>query len=145
MTNQKTETPQQSEQSPLYQVSFERLTQLKRSAATLLAERRPASCPSLKKPGQKAPDPKKLVDEISKHWAGEEGYIRTEMPIQEIVFRVFLSRRNVPIPLRVLHHELTERWATPMRPITITEQGLQRVLDSDTYYGFAKVSSNPED
>ena len=37
-----------------------------------------------------------------------------------------------------LHYELTERWATPIRPIVITEERLLRILDNDTYYGFAR-------
>jgi hypothetical protein len=63
------------------------------------------------------------------------------MPIQEIVFRILLSRRNAPTPLHELHYELTERWATPMRPINISEAGLGRILDADTYYGFAQIAA----
>jgi len=60
------------------------------------------------------------------------------MPLMEIVFRILLSRRNEPTSLTDLHYELTERWATPVRPINVSEKGLQRVLDNDNYYGFAQ-------
>ena len=85
------------------------------------------------------------MDEVAKYCADEEGFIQTEMPIQEIVFRTLLARRNKPTLLGDLHYELTERWATPVRPISIAEAGLGRLLDADTYYGFAYVSADPED
>ena len=49
-----------------------------------------------------------------------------------------LARGNRPMSLSDLHYELTVRWATPSRPIVMTEQRLLRILDSDTYYGFAR-------
>ena len=63
------------------------------------------------------------------------------MPIQEIVFRLLLTRRNTPTLLSDLHYELTEKWSTPVRPINITENGLARILNSDTYYGFVRLES----
>ena len=141
MTTRDPEIAQQPEQPLLYQVSFERLVELKRSAVGMVAERRPQACPSRRKPDHELTDAQELIEEIAEHWASQDGYIRTEMPIQEIVFRVLLVRRNKPTPLTDLHYELTERWATPIRPIILTEDALARILDSDTYYGFARVDS----
>ena len=81
-------------------------------------------------------NPAELVDEIAEYSVKDADYIRSGMPLQEIVFRILLGRRNEPTPLRDLHYELTERWSTPMRPINITEEGLERILDGDTFYGF---------
>ena len=141
MTTPDPEMPQQPKRPLVYRVSFERLAQLRRSALAMVAERRPETSPSRQQPDHELTDPKKLIDEIAKHWDKQDGYIRTEMPIQEIVFRVLLARRNEPTPLSDLHYELTERWATPIRPIILTEEALARVLDGDTYYGFARVDS----
>jgi hypothetical protein len=135
MTIPRPESPQESGDSPLYHISFERLVQLNRSAVAILSAR---LGPSSITTDQELNDPQELVNEIAEHNAHEQGFIRPDMPIQEIVFRVLLSRRNEPTHLRDLHHELTEKWATPIRPINITQEGLQRVLDSDTYYGFAQ-------
>jgi len=126
-------------QSPLYHISLQRISELKRSATTVLAARRGPSCPSLVKPDQELSNPQALLDEIAEYCAGEEDFIRPQMALQEIVFRILLRRRNQPIALRELHYELTERWATPTRPINVTPVGLRRILDSDTYYGFAQV------
>jgi hypothetical protein len=135
-------TPQAAE-SPMYQVSFERLAQLKRSAVQLIAARRPPSCPSRGNPDHELSDPQELVSEIADYCAGEEGFIRSELPVQEMIFRVLLTRSNEPTALRDLHYEVTERWSTPIRPINLTEKGLGRILDADTYYGFSKLVPDP--
>ena len=87
MTTPELETPEATKPPPQYQISFERLAQLNRSAVNLVADRRPAASPSRQKPDHQLTDAKKLVDEIAKASKGEENFIRTEMPIQEIVFR----------------------------------------------------------
>lgn len=140
-----TQEPEQAEeqeepQRPIvYQVSFERLAELQRSAISILADRRPQSCPSRQSPDVELTNPQKLLEEIAEYSANDEGFIRTEMPMQEIVFRMLLSRSNVPTLLEDLHYELTERWSTPVRPISVTQEGLRRVLDADRYYGFVRV------
>ena len=128
------------EELPLYSINFDRLTELKRSAVVLIAQRRVSTCPSLDTPAHELTDPQALVEEIAEHYGDEDGFIRTDMSIQEIAFRLMLSRRNEPISLEDLHHELTETWSTPAHPVNVSEEGLQRVLDADTYYGFTRVA-----
>ena len=139
MTTPEEETIEQPETPLVYQISFDRIAELKRSAIAIVADRRPPLAPSRKLPDSELTDAKKLVDEIASYCADDDNFIRTEMPIQEIVFRLLLTRRNTPTLLSDLHYELTERWSTPVRPINLTEEGLTRILDSDTYYGFARV------
>ena len=83
-------------------------------------------------------DLKGLIREISQNYKNDASFIRSDMPVQEIIFRTLLARNNRPMSLSDLHYELTERWATPIRPIVVTEERLLRILDSDTYYGFAR-------
>ena len=83
-------------------------------------------------------DVKSLIREISQSYKNDASFIRSDMPVQEIVFRTLLARNNRPMSLADLHYELTEKWATPIRPIVITEERLLRILDNDTYYGFAR-------
>ncbi len=144
MTVPEQETPQQEEESPVYHISLERLEQLKRSVVALLAARLPPSSPSRQKTDQNQAGIRALFNEIADYASQEQGFIQTGMPIQEIVFRTLLTRRNSPTNLRDLHYELTERWATPIRPINITENSLARILDADTFYGFARVTSGEE-
>ena len=138
MTVQNPETPMQEEEAPLYNISFDRLDELNRSAITLLAARRAPMSPSMMKEDHELDDPRELMEEIAKYAGDEDEFIQSSMPIQEIVFRMLLLRRNEPTSLADLHHELTERWATPVRPINVTLQNLERILDSDTYYGFER-------
>ncbi len=139
---EQTEEQEQPKRPIAYQVSFERLDELQRSAISILADRRPQSSPSRQSPDNELTNPKKLLEEIAEYSAADEGFIRTEMPMQEIVFRVLLSRRNAPTLLEELHYELTERWSTPVRPINVTQEGLSRVLDADKYYGFVRVDQD---
>ena len=126
----------QNGNSPKYFISFERLIQLGRSPIHVLASRRGPSAPSRLKPDNELDNPAQLVEEIAEFSVKEPGYIHSGLPLQEIVFRILLGRLNQPTPLQDLHYELTERWSTPMRPINITEEGLERILDCDTFYGF---------
>ena len=130
--------PEPEPEPPKYYVSFQRLEELDRSAVALVAARRMESCPSMSKPVHELTDAKALITEIARHYKDDPDFIKTDMPLMEIVFRILLSRRNEPTSLTDLHYELTERWATPVRPINVTEKGLQRVLDGDNYYGFAR-------
>ena len=139
MTVPNPETPQQEEETPLYYISFDRLDHLNRSAITLLAARRSPMSPSMLQEDQELNDPQELLEEIAQYSSEEEDFIDSGMPIQEIAFRTLLARRNEPMLLSDLHHELTERWATPVRPISISVKNLERILDNDDYYGFARV------
>ncbi len=139
MTTTSPKTPQQPESPLAFRISFDRLSELKRSALAMVAERRPESSPSRQRPDHELTSPQELIDEIAKYSGNQDDYIRTEMPVQEIVFRVLLARGNKPTPLSDLHYELTERWATPVRPIILSEAALARILDADTYYGFSSV------
>ena len=138
MTVANLDAPLQEDESPLYYISFDRLAQLKRSAVTLLAGRRGPDSPSLLRPDYELDDPEELLEEIADYSENAEDFINSNMPIQEIVFRTLLARRNRPTSLSQLHHELTERWSTPVRPINVTLVNLERILDSDDYYGFAR-------
>ena len=145
MTTPNQPTPEEQEDSPLYYISMERLAEMQRSPIHILAIRRTSSCPSRQKPDRELKDPKKLIAEIARYCGKDEGFIRPEMPLQEIVFRTLLSRRNQPTSLHDLHYELTERWATPSRPINVSKEGLRQILDTDTYYGLDQVPSEPKE
>ena len=107
------EAVEPEEEKPRYYVSFQRLEQLKRSPVVLLAARRVETCPSLSQPDFELTDPQALVNEIAEHYKDDEDFIRTDMPLMEIVFRILLSRKNEPTGLQELHHEVTDLWATP--------------------------------
>ncbi len=121
-----------------YHISLPRLEQLNRSALHLLYTRLNEACPSYGQPSNGL-EPATLIREIREFYADVGDFIRPDMPIQEILFRMLLARGNEPLTLVQLHHELTDTWSSALRPISIDEERLQRVLEADTYYGFAEV------
>lgn len=123
-----------------YRVSLDRLAELNRSAAPLLVARLTNACPSYGKPASEADDPVALLAEIRANCADDPNYIRQSLPLQEIVFRTLLLADDQTLTLRELHYELTERWSSPIRPITVTVSGLARILDSDEFYGFESAA-----
>ena len=129
---------QPEKESPLFLISADRLKYLERSPVHLIAGRLTAESPSKSKSIAEMGNVKILIREISQNYKNDSNFIRSDMPMQEIVFRTLLARNNRPMSLTDLHYELTERWATPIRPIVITEERLLRILDNDTYYGFAR-------
>ncbi len=142
MTIPEPEIAEDKSEPVLYYISFERIAQLNRSAVAIVAARRGPSCPSLLQPDHELTDPKKLVGEIAKYCSDEPGFVRHDMPIQEMVFRMLLLRGNKPTSLEELHSDLTEKWASPTRPISITQENLNRVLASDTFYGFSQYNAD---
>ena len=129
---------QLEKENPLFLISSDKLNNLERSPVHLVAGRLAASSPSKAKAMGELGDMKSLIREISQSSKNDSTFIRADMPVQEIVFRTLLARNNRPMSLTDLHYELTEKWATPVRPIVITEERLLRILDKDTYYGFAR-------
>ncbi|MEE8464861.1 MAG: hypothetical protein V3S68_00175 [Dehalococcoidia bacterium] len=129
---------QPEKENPMFLISIDRLNQLERSPVHLIAGRLASTSPSKSKPINEMGEVKGLIREIAQNYKNDPNFIRSDMPVQEIIFRTLLARSNRPMLLSDLHYELTERWATPIRPIVITEERLLRILDSDTYYGFAR-------
>ena len=134
-----TGTPEgQTPGSGRYHISLSRLEELNRSAVHLIAGRLTDACPSYGRPYSDL-DPVALIREIREFNVDMDDFIRFDMPIKEIIFRMLLAQGNDPMSLSGLHHELTDRWSNALRPISIDEAHLSRVLDSDTYYGFAQA------
>ena len=147
MTTQDSNAEEQAEEvmeeqpemeNPLFLISPDKLGKLERSQVHLVAGRLTAASPSKSKAISELGDMKSIIREISQNAKNDSSFIRSDMPVQEIVFRTLLARNNRPMSLTDLHYELTEKWATPVRPIVITEERLLRILDNDTYYGFAR-------
>lgn len=141
------ETETEPEETPLYyRISFARLEELEppRDAVTLLAARRPLAAPSRVQADHELDNPQALLEEIADFAAEEEDFIHSNLPVQEIIFRTLLLRRNEPMALKELRQELTERWSAPDRPINLTLKSLRLILDGDHYYGFAQEEAGEE-
>ena len=122
-----------------YRFSLERLAELNRDPAPLLLSRLTPDCPSYGTRPTAVNDPARLVQEIHDRCGNDDTYIRSALPLQEIVFRTLLLNGGEPVSLEQLHRDLTEQWSTQVRPITITMAGLARIMDNDVFYGFEMI------
>ena len=122
-----------------YRFNLDRLGELNRSPFSLLLPRLSSACPSYGKSPEEVGDPNVLIAEIRANCADDPDYIRQSMPIQEILFRTLLLADDQTMTLGELHRELTERWSSPVRAITVSVAGLASILDSDAFYGFDLV------
>ena len=137
------EVVEEIEYIPKYHIDPSRTAELNRSLSAILLSRRCPSCRSRIESERDVPSDQEQMKEITKCCATQEGFIRPEMPMQEIIFRTLLSERNLPIGLDRLHYLVTDQWYTPVNPRNISMSGLARVLNSDSYYGFAEVPPDP--
>jgi hypothetical protein len=123
-----------------YAIDPARARELNRSLNVTLLGLRCPSCKSRLEANGESPSNEEHMKDIAECCATQDGFIRVEMPMQEIIFRTLLAESNRPISLNELHYLVTERWHTPSNPRSISVNGLKRVLDSDVYYGFREVS-----
>jgi len=70
--------------------------------------------------------------------AKAEDFFTPNLPIMEIIFRIFLTNANQPLALEEIKELLDERLATAERPRTISLETLERLLDNDRYYGLRR-------
>jgi hypothetical protein len=75
------------------------------------------------------------LSEIRKHCSKESGYLTSETPILEALFRVFLANGNQPIDLDAIREQLTEYTSSSERPRAYNPELLLKMLSSDNTYG----------
>ena len=137
------ETPPEEEPPSDYFIDSARVEELNRSLTSTLLSRRCPSCRAALE-GQSGVTPaNKQIREMVKCCAKKEGFIRPEMPLQEIVFRTIIAGGNKPATLEHLHDAVTERWYSAINPRSISIERLKLVLDHDHYYGFKAKEKAP--
>ena len=136
-------TDSQTPEDSSYVIDPDRARSFKRSLAAILYSRRCEPCRSrLQDIWQQLADGDQ-IKEIAECCATKEGFIKPEMPMQEIIFRTMLTGKNQAISLEHLQYLVTDRWFTPANPRNISSPSLKRVLDYDMYYGFLQVNKEP--
>lgn len=139
------ESDSPSEKESYYVIDPSKTAELDRSLQMLLLSRRCPSCKARLESTGATPSVDEQIKDIAKNCANHEGYIRPEMPMQEIVFRSILAERNRPVSLSRLHDLVTDKWYTPTNPRSVSAAGLKLVLDYDEYYGFKDVSTSSDE
>ena len=132
-------SPEEEEKDPSYVIDVTKEAEESRALGVLLLSHRCPSCKEGLGNIKKTPPNQEQISKIAKCCSRKEGFIRPQMPIQEIIFRIILSDGNKPTKLSHLLSLLTEEWATPMNPKSIDGEGLRKILASDNYYGFREL------
>jgi hypothetical protein len=144
MTTEKKQETQEKVDEALKEVKYfidsKRAQELGRSLDQLLFSRRCDKCRT-RLAKQELPSVREQFKDITECCAQDEGFVSPDMPLQEIVFRTLLAEGNKPLTLAQLHYAVTEKWATPIRPMNLSLVSLKRILDRDTYYCFSVYQS----
>ena len=101
-----------------------------RSFAMLAANR---LCPTSRKK-EKSKSESALLRTIKQCCSKREGFITPNMPLMEIIFRIFLANGNQPLEVEQIQEQLMQiSDISSVRDISIPK--LKRILDNDRYYG----------
>ena len=133
---------------PTYLIDADRIEAQGRVAAVMVGSRRCESCKAALDQKAKTAKPltaKNHMQTIRKHCGRQPDYIGPEMPVMESSFRLLLASPGQPIPLSVLHQQLSDLWANSPLPRYISREALARVLSHDTYYGVVQVESGEKE
>ncbi len=81
------------------------------------------------------------LSEIRKHCSKEGGYLTSETPILEALFRVFLANGNQPVDLDAVRDQLNAYTTASERPRAYNTELLQRLLRSENSYGLGEFDA----
>lgn len=106
-----------------------------RSFAVLAAGR---LCPS----SQKKKIPKSeaaLLNTLNQCCSKWEGFITPDMPLLEMIFRLFLVNGNQPLALEQIQEKLRQSLSESSGARDLSIPKLKRIIDNDRYYGLSPV------
>ena len=87
-----------------------------------------------------------LLNAIKRHFSQEGGFITPDMPLMEMVFRLFLANGNQPLALNQIQEELQQRLSDSGGPRDLSIPKLKRIIEHDHYYGLRPLpAANGED
>ena len=78
-----------------------------------------------------------LLSTVRKCCSKEPGFITSNLPIMESVFRLLLAAGNRPIDIEELEKQLSELWGGGV--YRVSAEILSHLLSSDQYYGLSPV------
>lgn len=123
-----------SEAPARYFIDLNWYREQERSFAVLTASR---LCPSSRE--KEMPNSEvALLHTFKKCCSKWEGFITPNLPLLEMVFRLFLANGNQPLELEQIQEQL-QQWLgdSSLRDLSIPK--LKRIIDNDCYYGLRPV------
>ncbi len=130
--NKASATETQAEKTmPVYRIDEAWIEQSGRSLQQMIESR--AGLPDEEKGGKKRRKPLTMADV-----AKIEGFVNSDLPILEAVFRLLLVHQNKPMDVEQISHELAESGVGIRDARSVRPETLVRILDSDSYYGIKR-------
>ncbi len=131
MTTEQVQEQDTIEILPQYHIDMHWYQEQGRSFAILATSR---LCPISRKK-EKSKSEAVLLRTIKQCCSKREGFITPNMPLMEMVFRLFLANGNQPLGLEQIQEQLQQRLGDfgATRDIFISK--LKRIIDNDRYYG----------
>jgi len=109
----------------------------KRSITPLLVDRLCSNCRKQYESEKKGMSPKKLLKIINGCCATNPEFVKSNLPVLERVFRLFLANGNTQLSIDEIVEQLNEKGGneTPL----ISVMTISRLLSNDHYYGLSSL------
>jgi len=128
------------EQQPRYFIDMGWYHQQERSFATLAASR---LCPTSRKK-EKTKSEAALMRAIKQCCSKRDGFITPNMPLMEMIFRIFLANGNQPLDLGQIQDQLQQWLGDSGNARDFSVPKLKRILENDRYYGLRPAPDEEE-
>ena len=73
-----------------------------------------------------------------------DGFLNQNMPLMEIVFRLFLANGNKPLSLEQIQTKLQHQLTDTLGSRDISIPRLKRIIDDDHFYGVRQIDRDEE-
>lgn len=106
---------------------------------TMLASSRLCEASKKKKPPKSE---SALLSTIKQCCSKRDDYIAPNMPLLEMVFRLFLANSNQPLTLEQIQERLEQYLSESAEPRDLSVSKLKRIVDNDRYYGLRLAAAD---
>jgi hypothetical protein len=106
---------------------------------TMLASSRLCQASKKKKPPKSE---SALLSTIKQCCSKRDDYIAPNMPLLEMVFRLFLANSNQPLTLEQIQERIEQRLSESAEPRDLSVSKLKRIIDNDRYYGLRPAAAD---
>ena len=129
---------------PLYSIDPRRFEENQRSFDLFVTDRLCPACQEAAKDGgkKKRPNP---IDRIAECCSGQDNYLSANLPLLEMIFRLFLTKKNQPLSAAEISRTLSERLLAAGDTRNVSPATMRRLMDNDQYYGLSPVPPKTEE
>jgi hypothetical protein len=102
-------------------------------------------CAAARRRAQDDGDSASPIELIRRYCGNQHDYLSPDLPIMEVLFRLFLLQGNQPAAISTIREWADDYPAHADRLRYISDESLISLLVRDRYYGFRSVDSSPGD